>query len=567
MTVSLINCLRFIGFSALATAVAIGAPSPARSGSLELAAASVMPPLVDNPIAPPSFEGPAFDDEIWAGSTAAHIRPLIEALPSGAPSPVMRDLTRRLLLADPPASADQQAAIAHLVVRGRKLADLGFTDELAAIAASDPRAMASDVVFEALIDTHLLDGRDQEACVQAAPRLADPTTAHWRQMVVFCRLVTGQASRSLDAVAEMRSAGEGDPMFLSLAEAAATGSQPALPDGAWRSLANPDPMLLAMLRLAGHGVSAAALRVRDPARLRAIARNPWTSTQVRLEAGERAAATGALSPMELARLYLDVEFSQRERDDVLALAQRQGGPEVRSLLAQTAAAAAEPPRSLALRRLAIDISRAEGAPLAVIQALLLPIEPDEVHETLAIEAARAAYAAGDWGSAERWRRTAVEQALQDPTLRPALANMWPLTLLGQPAGVAVLEPQALENWVRMEIEGAGEAGAYSAALAIAALQALEMIPPSAEIWHRFAIDDSRDTMTLPMPSVWWRLPEAAESQRVGETALLALIALGAGGPGQCHPVLLSRILEALTTVGLHDEAQRIAAEAVWANQI
>ena len=567
MSGSLINHRRFIGFPALTMAVAIGASSPAGSASLELAAASIMPPLADNPIAPPSFEGPAFDDEIWAGSTAVHIQPLIEALPSGAPSPVMRDLTRRLLLADPPASADPQAATSHLVVRGRKLADLGFTDELAAVAASDPRAMTSDVVFEALVDTHLLDGRDQEACVQAAPRLADPTTAHWRQMVVFCRLVTGQASRSLDAVAEMRSAGEGDPMFLSLAEAAATGGQPALPDGAWRSLANPDAMLLAMLRLAGHGVSAAALRVRDPARLRAIARNPWTSTQVRLEAGERAAASGALSPMELARLYLDVEFSQREHDEVLALAQRQGGPEVRSLLAQAAATAAEPPRSLALRRLAVDISRAEGAPLGVIQALLLPVEPDEVRETLAIEAARAAYAAGDWEAAERWRRTAVEQALQDPTLRPALANMWPLTLLGQPPGVAVLEPQTLENWVRMEIEGAGDAGAYSAALAIAALQALEMIPASAEIWHRFAIDDSRDTMTLPMPSVWWRLPEAAENQRVGETALLALIALGSGGPGQCHPVLLSRVLEALTTVGLHDEAQRIAAEAVWANQI
>ena len=554
-------------FFALAVVAAVGWPGSAESSTTELAAASIGPPLVGNPITPPAFEGPAFDDAIWDGSTADHIHPLIEALPSGAPSPVMRDLTRRLLLADLPNLAEPQAEAALLAVRGRKLADLGLTDELAAVADSDPGVLDNDGVFEALINARLLDGQDQAACAQAAPRLADPATAYWRQMVVFCRLVTGQASRSLDAVEEMRRAGEGDPMFLSLAEAAATGGQPALPDGAWRSLANPDPLLLAMLRRAGHGVSTAALRVRDPARLRAIARNPWTATRVRLEAGERAAASGALNPMELARLYLDVEFSQRERDGVLSLAQRQGGPEVRALLAQAAAATAEVPRSLALRQLAIDISRAEGVSLGVIQGLLLPVEPDDMQAAMAIEAARAAYAAGDWEAAERWRRMAVEQALHDPALRPALTNMWPLTLLGQPGGTAGLEPETLENWVRSEIEGAGEAGAYSAALAIAALEALEMIPPSTDIWHRFAIDDSRDTMTLPVASVWWRLPDAAEDQRVGETALLALIALGSGGPGQCHPVLLSRIIEALITVGLRDEAQRIAAEAVWASQI
>ena len=553
-------------FFALAVIAAVGWPDPAQSGARELAPASIGPPLIGNPITPPVIEGPAFDDAIWDGSTAGHIQPLIEALPSGAPSPVMRDLTRRLLLAQPPVIADPQTEAALLAVRSRKLADLGLTDELAAIAESDPKILDNDGVFEALINARLLDGQDQAACVQAAPRLADPATVHWRQMVIFCRLATGQASRGLDAVEEMRRAGEGDPMFLSLATAAATGGQPALPDGAWRSLANPDPLLLAMLRRAGHGVSTAALRVRDPARLRAIARNPWTATRVRLEAGERAAASGALNPMELARLYLDVEFSQRERDSVLSLAQRQGGPEVRALLAQAAAATPQVPRSTALRQLAIDISRAEGASLGVIQALLLPMESDDVPATLAIEAARAAYAAGDWEAAERWRRMAVEQALQDPALQPALTNMWPLTLLGQPGRAVGPDPETLENWVRLEIEGAGDAGAYSAALAIAALEALEMIPPSTDIWHRFAIDDSRDTMTLPMASVWWRLPDAAEDQRIGETALLALIALGSGGPGQCHPVLLSRILEALIAVGLRDEAQRIAAEAVWANQ-
>ncbi len=540
---------------------------PAPSDALELTAVSIVPPLASNPINPPVFDGPPFDNAIWEGSAAEQIQPLIEAVPSGAPSPVMRDLTRRLLLADLPDAADPQASAALLAVRGHKLADLGLTDELAEVAAADPRILANDAIFESLIDARLLDGQDQEACVRAAPRLADPVTEHWRQMVVYCRLVTGQASRSLDAIAEMRRTGEGDPMFLALAEAAATGGQPALPDGAWRSLANPDPMLLAMLRLAGHGVSTAALRVRDPARLRAIARNPWTATRVRLEAGERAAASGALSPMELARLYLDVEFSQRERDTVLALAQRQGGPEVRALLVQAASTTSEPPQSLALRRLAIDISRAEGAALGVIQALLLPLDPGDVEATLALEAARSAYAAGDWEAADRWRQRAAEQIHHNPGLEAALANLWPLTLLGQPQGSVALEPGVLETWIQSEIEGAGEAGAYGAALSIAALQALDVIPQSAEIWHRFAVDDSRDTMTLPMASVWWRLPEAAEDRRVGETALLALIALGPGGPGQCHPVLLARILEALTAVGLHDEAQRIAAEAIWANQI
>jgi hypothetical protein len=65
----------------------------------------------------------------------------------------------------------------------------------------------------------------------------------------------------------------------------------------------------------------------------------------------------------------------------------------------------------------------------------------------------------------------------------------------------------------------------------------------------------------------YALSEASQLGRLGETVLLALLALGEEGPGKVHPLVLHEVLSALTRVDLVYEARLLAIEAAVANGI
>ena len=56
----------------------------------------------------------------------------------------------------------------------------------------------------------------------------------------------------------------------------------------------------------------------------------------------------------------------------------------------------------------------------------------------------------------------------------------------------------------------------------------------------------------------------ANSPGIGETILLALVALGEKGPSDNHPVVLKAVIKALLNIGLEKEARLLALEALLA---
>ena len=71
----------------------------------------------------------------------------------------------------------------------------------------------------------------------------------------------------------------------------------------------------------------------------------------------------------------------------------------------------------------------------------------------------------------------------------------------------------------------------------------------------------------PDTAVLYALSEASQFGRLGETVLLALVALGEAGPGGVDPLVLHEVLAALVRAGLEDEARRLAIEAVLAGGV
>ncbi|MDA1133058.1 MAG: antifreeze protein, partial [Proteobacteria bacterium] len=66
------------------------------------------------------------------------------------------------------------------------------------------------------------------------------------------------------------------------------------------------------------------------------------------------------------------------------------------------------------------------------------------------------------------------------------------------------------------------------------------------------------------PAVFYALRNAADAGRLGETVLLALLALGDAGSEGAGPATLRLVIDALRRVGFAAEARAIALEAALA---
>lgn len=67
---------------------------------------------------------------------------------------------------------------------------------------------------------------------------------------------------------------------------------------------------------------------------------------------------------------------------------------------------------------------------------------------------------------------------------------------------------------------------------------------------------------MPSDSLLEKLRDAAQNGRLGETALLASVALNSGYPDKIHPGVVKEVLKSLETVGLKEEARHMALGVV-----
>ncbi|MGE0597693.1 MAG: hypothetical protein AB7P07_15125, partial [Hyphomonadaceae bacterium] len=167
--------------------------------------------------------------------------------------------------------------------------------------------------------------------------------------------------------------------------------------------------------------------------------------------------------------------------------------------------------------------------------------------------ARAAIAGGDTQLARRLteaaRAAGVDQAAMAP-LDAALAVM--NNARGEQALMAV----------RRRIDAGGASGARGAARDVAILTALGL--PSDGAVQSFLLANAPQGGARADAGAMAALASAAERGAMGEAALLAVVAAGEGGPARLDADSLASLLRALRTVGLEDDARRIAVEALLA---
>ncbi|HEY1719779.1 MAG TPA: hypothetical protein VGG27_00920 [Magnetospirillaceae bacterium] len=502
---------------------------------------------------------------VWANTDRALAVKLISTI-GPTTSRTLQGLTRRLLLSvsTPPAVPDgAKPDDAFLIARARALWSLGEMDDLAAFLQSLPLPSITPPLRRLRADTALLNGDTATACAEAGPLAeASATDPYPVELRVFCQFAAGQGNAASLGVDVLREQGTKDPYFFTLADALSSGSAPR------GEITDPSPLILAMARIAKAQV--AINGTTSPPVLRSIALVPGAPFDMRLTAGERAEALGALDTDTLRRLYESVPFTGDDIANAEAKA-KDASPRSRALLLQAAERQTAPLGKAGL--IARALASADGPGYFVEARLFAPqiasLQPTNDIALYVPPLTRALIAARQFDVARNWAGWLRAQAVADKSTAGAAAGITVLTRLAK-LDDAPLSGEALEAWRNAApnppIGATANWAARRASLGLALLNAVgETLPPEAALMQ---IDSSGLTAAqVPPPGLAFGLDAAVQNKRIGEVVLFADLVAGDGNFTQLDVATIARLVMALRSAGFDDDGRAVALEAALANGV
>ncbi|MBT6960733.1 MAG: hypothetical protein HOA00_06275 [Rhodospirillaceae bacterium] len=496
----------------------------------------------------------------------------------------------------------QFESLALLERRLTQLAAMGDWTSVGAMIALVPQSSVTDGIRILAADLALVEGRVDQVCIDATESLSFSNEPYWQKVFAFCQLRDGNVASAFLTLDLLRETGVDDAAFFWVAELMA-GNRPITPSGLDRL----SPLQLAMLRHAGRPFPAQLVRDGDSTLLRVlataeplyvaaedeaedvVAERVRQGLDLRLEAAERAVELGALSPDVLRALYRAEGVVDAE--NAAALEQAAGGVvvtgnqkdaetldselDLRSIPVATALDRARlfilaeqqiiPTARAEVISRAIDFARNDRgrngpdvAALGLIFApLIMEIAPTGDLAWFAGNAARALIAAGEVEAGTNWLQLSQAYARTSIEASDVAAAMWPTERQLRPSMTNRFTPLRFKRWEESRPPGLVAA---NKTLVLSTLTALGESVASAD-WMSLMDRRVSGSINMPAPQIWSGLALAAEEGRLGETVLLALIALDDDGPSGSSPIVLARVISALMTVGLEQDARRIAVEA------
>lgn len=499
---------------------------------------------------------------LWQRSQRRFIEALIARLPHGAASPAMRALAIRLLVSPgaPPEGPEGGAAPgSFLSVRASALAAMGeyqlagaLLREGAASGVVDPMRprIESDVYF-------LAGGDYGPACAHVRAEVQRGADSYWQKALVFCQVVAGETEAARVGLDLLRESEASDTAFFALADAllGAKTKLDRLPD--------PTPLHFAMLRQAKRPVPEDALAGANPALLRLVAESADSPMKVRIAAVEAAEAAGTVPAESVGRFYAAAEFKKDQLAEPLAASEKLDGPLARALLYRAAQAEASPEARAKLLQAAFARARRDGLFPTVARsafALLSKLEPAPGLAWFAGDAGRALLAAAEPAAAGRWYQLAASRGAGNPEARTIAEALWPIMTLAGAGPKPAFDVARFEDWLEASGGAAAPEASARANLVLSLLQATgAKVPPA--LWRTLAPGAMTEQASVATPAAMFALDDAIGAKRLGETAALGLVALGAAGPSGAATSTLGRVVAGLVAVGLEQPARALALEA------
>ena len=533
-----------------------------------------------------------FGADMWRGTDRALVERLLPKLPVNTPSATMRELMRRMLLSIARVPEGKSEGASLVAIRVRLLADMGDLVAVNTLLNATPGRATDQELVRIETEARFLANDNARACALAGGQIRDQNVPYWQKAFIFCQALAGATDKAMLGVSVMRESGTKDDVFFALMESLATKTPATI-----ASLPDPSPLHLAMARVAKAKLPADVISSNRPGVLRTIAISPNAPLEMRLEAGERAESAGALVVDSLRQLYTSVSFSEQDLANPLSRAETEGGPMTRALLYHTSLVQTVPTAQAEVVARALALGREEGRYASVVRVfmpVLKRIPPSAELLWFAPEAIRALLLNSEAIAAQAWFQLMRASALFNKDSGQAIVGLMPIVrLMGSPEA-AEWKTNQLPAWVD-SIKARKNAQALPALLYTLFDALGEPVPTQA--WEKLATTAGRDKMTMPSPALWFRLKEATAAargrggeaekktaqvgpaasdaataaepspegrSRLGETVLLALLALGDDGPAGASPLLLREVVLSLRATGFEKEARALAVEAALA---
>jgi hypothetical protein len=492
-----------------------------------------------------------FPSNLWSGSPRTAIVTRISQLPAAPSSPAMQSLLRRVLLssASAPVGETPPDEPGMLAQRLAKLIEGGRTNEAAMLGARSPR----DDVFarKAWAEALLLQSRDEDACSDETSQRESSSDEFWIELRAYCYIIGNNSAAAQLTLDVMRERAISDDAFFALAAALTDGAPAKV-----TALSSPSGVHVALLGKTGVAAPASLAgwlpanayfqQSQDPA--------------LKIVAIEKGAAAGLVSPAQLADAYAKEEFTPDQYDDPDAWAQKFTTARANALYYQSISRRARPAAKASAYAEALERADAQNRFALFAQVtrdLSKQIPPVAETAWLAPHIIRVLLYNGDAKQAAAW-----SALLTSPTDAPVVNAIRIHAAAAYPSAENLAQLQPALIWLGQN--GARGAGAKPGVTAralreVPILDALGYtIPPEAQ----WAVAPEAGVVQGVSAEALSSLTRAVQQRRVGETVLNALVALGNSGPARAPTQVVARVVDALTSIGLRDEARAIATEAL-----
>ncbi len=495
--------------------------------------------------------GSGLPHELWSGLSAEQLAENISVLALPPRSPALHALWRRLIISDAPA-ADGASQARFMALRVEALDQSGLIAEAAALLARDPAATRDPLLTTLAAKSEIGLGNAEHGCdlarglAQAHAELPKPIQADALLITGYCAAQRGDMDAAALQARLIRGLDLGELPGVDLLDRVTAGLAPELPAG--QKLTALDYRIAS---LKGGFQGDALIRAASPALLAALAHDPRTSADVRLQAGEAAALFNALPPRDLAPLYRAQDAGGRgdafERAGLFKAVEQEPTPEnkahhIRAYLDHA-------------RRAALD-----WPALAVMAAPVQQLRPNPDLAWFSETAIEVSLAAGDFETARNWARLTAPSGTWNPDASSQMHAHWM-------ALADIAEPTTGVDRGRHlgAVETLARRGRLSPALLhrlTTVLDALDMaVPPT--LWDLTSRAPQPAGGHLPDTGVLTDLADASRKKEFGRTVLLVMRTIGPGGAEQAHVIALGDAIRALRRAGLETDARRLAFEGLF----
>jgi hypothetical protein len=494
-----------------------------------------------------------FASSLWSGSARPAVASRIAQLPAAPNSPTMQNLAKRVLLSqgNPPAGETPPDEPSFLALRLQKLVASGLIDEAAMLGVQSART--DSFARQASAEAMFLQGRDADACSDATSLRQSSNDPYWLKLRVFCHLIEKDEQAATLTLNVMRERNFNDDAFFTLADVVMNGGAANV------AIPAPSGLHLAMMRKAGASAPVALAGWVPATQLLA---QQFTEPAVRLTAIERAALASVIPIDELRQAYQAESFTPDQLDDPEEWAKKMPAARGNALYFRSITARTVP--SARAAAFAAALQRAESqnrfALFAALSAgIAQQMAPSQDTAWLAPSVARVLLYARRDKAAEQWLTV-----MNSPTDAAAVNALQIHLGLVRPSAENLARMQSALTWLGQNALKAGPSKDWLMERATREIPLLEAlgyaIPPDAQ-WAVSA----NTTGVVPSGAASEALIAVGRSaidDRLGETVLNALVALGPGGPSRAQGQTVSRVARALIGVGLRDEARALTIESI-----